>query len=139
MTDQAQPTGEEREAKVRRRFWLLTAGISLVGFFSGFFSGNFFDETGATVDPIFAVLFIGAMLSAIIALTVLYVRSVDELELSDQLWSGLLGLYFFMAAQPAWWLLHKVGIAPPIDPWAVYFATVAFSFAVYLYRKFSNR
>lgn len=132
-------TGEQKEARRRRNFWLMMAAFTGAGFITGMLSGIFDAESSLQAKPAWAIAFVGIALAAFVGLSVVFFRRVDELELADNLWGGLFGLYFYMAAQPTWYVLNRVDLVGPIEHWPLYFATCLVTFAVYLGRKFLNR
>ena len=134
-------SGEARHAMRRRRFWLVVAAFIGLGGVIGFFGGLTSGLSGIDLVTIPAVA-VGGVIVAIVGfilISIWFYRSVDELETADNLWGSLYGFYFYAAALPAWWALEYVGVAPPIDHWAIYIATIAFAFAVYGIRKIINR
>lgn len=136
---QTEPTGEQREAKRRRNFWLMTGGLMAAGMIAGMLSGLFEKDSGLTLDPAWAVAFILIIFVTFVWLSIVFFKRVDELELADNLWAGLFGIYFYIAAQPSWHVLHQVDLVGPIQPWPIYFATLFVSIAAYLGRKLLNR
>ena len=85
-----------------------------------------------------AVVWIGVGLIAVAAgtLTVVSIRRADEVEISDQLWSGFVGLQVFAIGAPCWEMLAAEDAAPPVDRFAVYFTTTAVTLVTYLWRRF---
>ncbi|WP_336986527.1 hypothetical protein [Altererythrobacter aquiaggeris] len=133
-------TGEARLKKRRRTVltWVafMFAGGVVVGMASGIFQGLI--AVGSipawTIIPVI-IIALGGMIRA----TNLYFHKVDELDLADNLWASLIGLYFYFAALPVWWIINQVGLAGPPDQWAVYTFTLAFTGAAYLARKLGWR
>lgn len=136
---QPEGIGEQKEKRRRSRFWMMLGLFAVGGFIAGILSGLVTPDEGVRINPAFTLVFLAIMIVGFLGLSWYFFRSVDELELADNLWAGLFGIYFYIAVQPSWWLLHRADLAPPIDPWPIYFATCFLSFAVYLARKVINR
>ena len=144
--------GERLLAARRRRFWtiiaVMVASGALVGFFSGMYAGytDAQREKGgiAALEPSdFPVLLrFAAVLVAVLAFAALtwwFVRSVDELEIADNLWASTTGLYAYSIAFPAWWALWKLEVTREPDDWTIYAATLVITGLVYLWRKWQAR
>ncbi|MCM8557127.1 hypothetical protein [Sphingomicrobium sediminis] len=132
-------TGEQREAKRRRRFWKMMAGFALAGFLSAFFAGFFTGFSDGIGSPIALIVFLVCCAAFYTWISAYFFRTVDELEVADNLWGSLIGLYFYLGAQPAWWVLHDAGVVGPIEHWPLYIATVFVAMAAYVGRKILNR
>jgi len=85
-----------------------------------------------------ALAWLGAALlaAAVVGLNAIWIRRVDEVEISDQLWSSFVGLQAFTLTATCWELLAAAGAAPPVNRYAVYFATGATMLAAYGWRRF---
>jgi hypothetical protein len=79
---------------------------------------------------------VGLLAAAAGAVTVLWIRRMDEVEVADLLWSSFLGLQVFAIGAPCWELLAAAGAAPPVNGHAVYLATFAVTACVHLWRRF---
>jgi len=84
-----------------------------------------------------AAVWIGVGLIAVAAgaLTVVWIRRVDEVEVSDLLWSSFVGLQVFAIVAPCWELLAATGAVPPVNGRAVYLGTFAVTAFVHLWRR----
>ena len=137
--------GEERLRERRRRFWRLVAqGVAVggvaglvVGFVGGFSKG-WQDAGGATIGwvlwPVLAIV-----LAVFSRYCVKYFRRVDELDVQDNLWASLIGLYGFLVGLPSWHALHLVGQLPPPDLYVLYALTIAVACVAYGWRKIRHR
>jgi hypothetical protein len=132
--------GERLHAQRRRRFWTILAGLLAVGMVAGFASGflaGFNDARGGGASGYRSVGTIG------VALLVLggaygswkFFQSVDEVEIADNLWGSLVGLYVYAFLFPAWWVLNRLDQVPEANDWAIFGASMISAVAVYLYRK----
>ncbi len=68
-----------------------------------------------------------------------YFRRIDELDLLDNLWASLIGLYAFVMLFPALAMLHEIGqVGPPrVEP--LWWATIAAAAIAYGWRKLRHR
>ncbi len=139
MTDSVN-SGETR-MKIRRnrfyRFVALGMGASaILGIALGYTSDMFTD------GRLPAWLLFALLALALVGCTWFcwsYFHRVDELDVMDNLWAALISIYFYMAAAPIWWLLHDVGVAPEVNHFAVYLATLGVNIATYSLRKLGLR
>jgi hypothetical protein len=106
----------------------------------GFVSGYTVDlvATG-TLPPFTVYAFLALGLAGFCWFSYDYFRRVDELDLADNLWASLFGLYFYICALPCWTFLYDAQLAPEPNNWAIYIATFAFTFIVYSIRKLGWR
>lgn len=141
MTNDTQMSGEDRLRARRAKFWKTIVVFMIVAAVAGFVSGLTTGFTGKdiTMIPALAVAGVIAGLVGFVALSVWFYRTVDELEVADNLWASMIGFYVYAAALPAWWALREAGVAPAINHWAIYIASVAAATIVYLWRKIANR
>jgi hypothetical protein len=79
---------------------------------------------------------VGLIAVAAGALTVVWIRRMDEVEVADLLWSSFLGLQVFAIGAPCWELLAAAGAAPPVNRHAVYVGTFVVTALVHLWRRF---
>ena len=137
-------TGERVHAEQRKRFWLILGWLALFGAIVGFAAGLF----GAYEDRIDFASPTG--IAAIAVLTLLYLgiavfgswrffRSVDELELADNLWASLFGFYTYALIFPAWWVAGRLESIPEPDQWVLYLASVGVATVTYFFRKWQLR
>ena len=134
----APASGEHRlRARERRRFTLSVA-LLLLGFLLGLGVGLGSARDGRLPALPPAVVWIGVGLIAVAAgtLTVVSIRRADEVEISDQLWSGFVGLQVFAIGAPCWEMLAAAEVVPPVNRYVVYFTTTAVTLATYLWRRF---
>lgn len=67
---------------------------------------------------------------------VVYQRTVDDHEKHAYLWAGLAGYYAFVIPAPAWWVLSRAGLLPPVNAMALFALTMMVNAIVYLWLKF---
>lgn len=127
----------------KRLYWASLAGAGLVGAFAGALLHSGRSSTG--VDAIFsygilsptsavalAILWIGGLAIAI----TLYHRSIDDHEERAYLWACLAGWYAFIFPAPAWWVLHRAGMAPPVDAMLLFILSLIVNAIVWAWLKF---
>lgn len=136
--------GEQALHDRRRQFWRMVRNALLaslgVGVLIGLVVGvsvALNERGGADVRwvlwPVSAAALVGFA-----QFTRYYFTRVDELDLQDNLWSSLIGLYFFICAMPGWAMMHRVGQAPPVDAWWLWGATLIVTAAAYGWRKWQG-
>ncbi|MEY4089973.1 MAG: hypothetical protein RJB55_2244 [Verrucomicrobiota bacterium] len=132
----APASGERKLRAQERRRGTLFVLMVLLGFLLGLGLSSAGDGRLPALPP--AVVWIGVGLIAVAAgtLTVVSIRRADEVEISDQLWSGFVGLQVFAIGAPCWEMLAAEDAAPPVDRFAVYFTTTAVTLVTYLWRRF---
>jgi drug/metabolite transporter (DMT)-like permease len=84
-----------------------------------------------------ALAWVGAALlaAAVVGLNAIWIRRVDEVEISDQLWSSFVGLQAFILTATCWELLAATGAAPPVHRYGLYLATFTATCAAYFWRR----
>ena len=134
----APASGERKLRAQERRRGTLFVLMVLLGFALGLGLG--FSSAGDGRLPALppAAVWIGVGLIAVSAgaLTLVWLRRADEVEISDQLWSGFVGLQVFAIGAPCWEMLAAAEAAPPVNRYVVYFTTTAVTLATYLWRRF---
>lgn len=136
--------GERRERDRRRRFWNILG--ALVG-------------SGAIVDAIAGLLMArtndGEQLVAIApwqawTLAILanagflygcwtFYKSIDEVELADNLWGSTAGFYAYAILYMTWTGLDIANAVPPPNHGAIFILSLVSATAAYLWRKWSAR
>lgn len=144
--------GERLLAARRRRFWTIVAVMLVSGMLLGFVFGLYAGYTdahrekggvallGASDFPV--LLRIAAVLLAIVAyaaMTWWFMRSVDELEIADNLWGSTAGFYAYSVFFPAWWALWKLDVTGEPNDVAIFAGSIAVAALVYLWRKWQAR
>lgn len=67
---------------------------------------------------------------------IIYHRSIDDHERQAYRVGGLAGFYAFVIPCPAWWLLARADLAPPVDAMVLFLSSIAANGAVYFWLKF---
>jgi hypothetical protein len=68
-----------------------------------------------------------------------FFRSVDEVEVADNLWGSLIGFYAYVFFFPTWWLLAWLGVAPETNEWIIFAVAMLSATAAYALRKWQAR
>ena len=142
----AKMEGESLHAQHRKRFWrnLVIAGIGAapIGFGVGWYAGHNEGDIDAfwSAAPDWLIL---SMLALAIA-TILYgswrfYRSIDEVELQDNLWSSFAAYGAYAVLFPSWWVLAKAGITGEPNHWLIFFLALGIGLVAYLGRKWRAR
>ncbi|XUU60252.1 hypothetical protein ACRAQ6_11870 [Erythrobacter sp. HA6-11] len=133
-------SGEQRLKDRRRNFWRYV-GIAifvamLAGFFSGFLMGTYENgEIGLWVPLSAGVVAIALW----IWFSVDYFKRIDELDLMDNLWSHLIGVYGAVLTYASWFLLAELDVTPEPTAFGVVAAMLGFTFLAYGARKLGWR
>lgn len=132
--------GEILHARHRARFWKLIGALGLVGIVGGIVGGYVRSHEGAdTVGTGIGVAGVALAVALMVYGTWKFFRTVDEVEVVDNLWASLIGFYVYAIMLPAWWALDKLGVAPEPNHWAIYATTITIAGFAYFYRKFASR
>lgn len=136
----ADMSGEVRHKRRRRRFYRYVALAFLASLFGGMVSGSMtrFYENG--LIPLSIPLLAGAILVVgMLWFTRDYFRRVDELDLMDNLWAHLIGLYGGIIVFAVWYFLAGLGVTRGPSALAVVAAMLFITFAAYGVRKLGLR
>lgn len=127
----------------KRLYWGCLFAAVLIGALSAILTISGTDDL--SIDPIFS----SSALSPSIAITLallwvvglailipLYERVIDDHERQAYLRAGLASYYAFIIPTPAWWVLHRAGLAPPIDAMLLFVLAFLVNLVVYLWLKF---
>ena len=134
--------GERLEQARRRKFWFVVGVIAgagaVAGFISGFAAGYGkvpLDEVWTTMPDALVISLVGATLIVFTIGCWAFARSIDEVELADNLWGSTAAYYIYATMFPAWWALSKAGIVSEPNHWLIFFAALGAGGATYLWRK----
>jgi hypothetical protein len=132
--------GERLETQRRKRFWAILGALFVLGGVAGFATGFLAGFNDAREGGSAGYMTAGTIGVVILVVGAAYgswkfFQNVDEVEIADNLWGSLIGLYVYALLFPAWWALNLLGQAPEPDDWAIFGASMLSAVAVYLYRK----
>lgn len=135
--------GERAERTRRLWFWGTLGGLAVVSAVTGFVAGYSTPEGGwlpvLQANPWIVYAILAAVLSSFVGGSWFFFAQVDELELADNLWASMIGLYAYAMLLPVWWALWQLGKTSEPDHWAIYAATLGTAGAVYVWRKLRLR
>lgn len=129
-----------------RRKQLYTVSLSLsalLGFISvialriGVGDGSASDLFGdGSFDPRIAMILSALWVCGMGLSIFIYHRNVDDHEKQAYLWGGLAGFYAIVFPAPAWWLLARAQMMPPVDGMILFLFAMIANAIVYLWLKF---
>ncbi|UIP05826.1 hypothetical protein LY632_08900 [Erythrobacter sp. SDW2] len=133
-------SGEQRLRRRRNAWWrylaLAFAGSVVAGFASGYLAGAYQNGTIPLWLPVTACIAVIVLLGW---MTRDYFRRIDELDLMDNLWAHLFGLYAGISLFGGWYFFADLGLTGyPTAP-AIMLAMLVFTFAAYGLRKLGLR
>lgn len=88
------------------------------------------------LNPDFALAASALWFIGIGAACIAYHRAIDDHEERAWLWAGLAGWYAFVLPAPAWWVLHRAAVAPPVDVMVLFIVSMLVNAIVWLWLKF---
>lgn len=138
--------GEQMERARRRRFWITLGALAATGMPLGFVIGwNAGHNSVGVVDAVSQIPPIGLALAAaiyVLSMTVgtwVFAKSIDEVEMADNLWGSAAGFYAYTLLFPAWWLLGRANYVPAPDDWMIFIVASLSALIVYAWRKWRAR
>ena len=138
--DADQLSGEERFRKRRRSFITYIALAVAIAMFAGIASGVLAANASLGNVPVWLLFGVWViMVVAFIWFTRDYFRRVDELDLLDNLWASLVGLYTYVLVFASWYLFDDLEIGPPMDHFAIFWITMGAMLVAYVLRKLGWR
>lgn len=102
-------------------------------------------QSGGATNPFFSDSALSPQIAVVLALiwgvgisiaVVAYQRTVDDHERHAYLWAGLAGYYAFVIPAPAWWVLARADLVPPMNAMMLFALTMIVNAVVYLWLKF---
>ena len=138
--------GEKLHSEHRRRFWrnLMIVGIGAlpIGFAIGFGAGHRggdFDAFLTSAPDWQVIALLGLAVGGVIYGSWRFYRSIDELELLDNLWASSAAYSAYSLLFPIWWILSRAGIAVEPNQWLIFMVALGGGLATYLARKWRAR
>ncbi len=147
MTDMSEPgAGERLEAQRRRRLWGSVGVLFVAGAISGAVTGYGAASRNLKINEIWASLpqpavlaLVGIALAVFVAGCWRFYRSIDEVELGDNLWASTASYYVYATLFPVWWVLAKANILPQPGGWTIYAIALGGGAIIYIWRKWRAR
>ncbi len=123
-----------------RRYWKMWLAVALLGIpigiglvLIGVINIDARDLTQlfsfGMIGPVSASIATIALVATLGLAAFLYHRAIDDHEERAYLWGSQVAYYFVSLAIPAWWLLSRGGLVPPLD-FAAAFSIVLISFVI---------
>ncbi len=140
-----EPTGEARLRRRKRAFVKLTLTGGLIGGFVGLvvgITGGFSEGWQRAGGPTIGWLMWPVLAVSLIVFArycVRYFGQVDELDVQDNLWASLIGLYGVLMGFPCWLALHKVGQLGEPSAKGVWIIGIVVACIAYGWRKLAHR
>ena len=112
---------------------------------AGFVFGFIYGAADAAGEPVSGTAKAAAALALVVAtvggcyFSWRFFSTVDEVEVTDNLWASLIGFYAYAILFPAWWALHRLDRVPEPDHWAIYATAMIVTMAAYAARKWRSR
>jgi Kef-type K+ transport system membrane component KefB len=137
--------GERLHDERRRKFWKLVSALAAAGAIGGFVFGFAVGYTEAGDHPLSPTLRLAATAAVLLSVaggayfSWRFFRTVDEVEVVDNLWGSLIGFYVYAFLFPAWWALHWLEAAPEPNDWIIFAAAIVSATAAYGVRKWRSR
>ncbi len=112
----------------------MVSAALIVGGQSDIAADPFFSNSALSPESAIALALIWAI--GISIAVVVYQRTIDDHERHAYLWAGLAGYYAFVVPAPAWWVLARADLAPPVNAMLLFALTIVVNAGVYLWLKF---
>lgn len=139
-SDETELSGEQRLKAKQRKFWKYLGIGFVAALFGGFASGY---TTAMSQDgglPIWVpIVALTAVAIGFVWFTYDYFRRIDEIDLLDNLWSHLFGMYAGVLTFMVWWVLDDLGLVQPISAFGVLAVMMVVTFLTYGARKLGFR
>lgn len=126
----------------KRLYWASLGAAGLLGAISAVLLQNGGVDFGvalfasSALSPSTAIILSLLWGIGLAVILVVYHRTIDDHEERAWLWAGLAGWYAFILPAPAWWILHRAGLAPPADAMLLFVLSMVVNAIVYLWLKF---
>ncbi|NIJ36022.1 hypothetical protein FHR22_000671 [Sphingopyxis panaciterrae] len=126
----------------KRLYWGCLFAAVLIGALSVIVARSGTDDLSinailsGALSPTAAVILAALWVLGLTILIPLYERVIDDHERQAYLRAGLASYYVFIIPIPAWWVLHRAGLAPPIDAMLLFLLAFLVNLVVYLWLKF---
>jgi hypothetical protein len=140
MTQNDLGPGEAADRARSRRTLIMFAVLGLVGGAVGFTAALIEPReasltSGGSVPAWFAILAALLLVGAVTAGSIVYHRTMDELQRLDNYWAATVGANVLLMAYPVWLILWKGGLVPAPDAMTLYLAVLVSTGLAYAWRK----
>lgn len=122
----------------KRLYWASIFGAGTLGMVSAITlqAGGGDLTSNAALSPTVAVALSALWVVGLALSLIAYERTIDDHERQAYHLGALWGFYAFVIPCPAWWVLHRAGLAPPIDAMILFVASLVVNALVYFWFKF---
>lgn len=132
--------GEAADRARSRRMLIMFVALAAVGGAVGFTAALIEPHeamltTGGSLPAWFAVVAALLMIAAVSAGSIVYHRTMDELQRLDNYWAATIGANVLLTAYPVWLILWKGGLVPAPDAMTLYLAVLVSTGLAYAWRK----
>ncbi|MDY7523028.1 hypothetical protein [Sphingomonas sp. 10B4] len=132
--------GEAADRTRSRRTFITFAVLSVLGGAVGFTAALIEPHeatltTGGSLPAWFAILAALLLIGAVTAGSLVYYRTIDELQRLDNYWAATMGANVLLMAYPVWLILWKGGLVPAPDAMTLYLAVLVSTGLAYAWRK----
>lgn len=139
-------SGEQLHRASRTRFWRTLAIAGAGGVPMGFAVGFGFGISRGDIDTFWnwapdwlIIILLVVSIAGILYGSWRFHRSIDEVELTDNLWSSWAAYGVYAMLFPTWWVLGKAGLTSPPNDWVIYLAALLGGLSCYGWRKWRAR
>ena len=146
MTGESMTSGEQLHRASRKRFWRTLAVAGAGGVPMGFAVGFGFSISRGDIDTFWdwapdwlIIVILVFSVASILYGSWRFYRSIDEVELADNLWGSTASYSVYATLFPLWWVLGKAGIVSEPHDWAIYLVALGAGTLMYLGRKWRAR
>ncbi len=126
-------------AKSERRSLSVMSLAAPLGMFAGFaavLTGGDASLFGAGPIPAATAVILSLAALGAVAISIYWVRSIDEHERRAHLLGAEAGIFAFMTLAPVWWFCARAGLLPPVDPLGLYLVTTLPYILVWLRHRY---
>ena len=140
MTQNDLGPGEAADRARSRRTLIMFAALASIGGAVGFTAALIEPRAAAitagdSLPAWFAILAALLLLGAVTAGSIVYHRTMDELQRLDNYWAATVGANVLLIAYPVWLILWKGGLVPAPDAMTLYLAVLLSTGLAYIWRK----
>lgn len=128
--------GERAEKARKRRFWAIVIGLMVAGgIIGGVQSVLTRGDPSAGLPAFWGIALAVIWFVSVLAGSWFFFKSVDEVEVRDNLFAGTIAAYWYGTIYPVWYFLWKGGVVPEPMHEAIFITTMLAMAAGYLGKK----
>lgn len=92
--------------------------------------------SSTALSPSYAIVLAALWSVGLVIATVVYLRSIDDHERHAFHMASVAGFYGFVLPCPAWWVLARAGVLPPVDAMPLFIFAMAVNVIVFFWYRF---